>query len=76
MCRLRRETEVAHDTKKHDVTVLYSDLGSGQPLVHQRLCGSKHADSIYNNNKLHRTDMNMLQRLLYCVGRAGSVSRG
>ena len=69
-------SEVAHDPKKHGVTVLYSGLSSGQPLVQRRLCSNKCVDSIHNNSKLPRTDMNMLQRQLCCVGRAGSVSRG
>ena len=55
-----RETEVAHDPKKHGVTMLYSSLGSGHPLVQRRLCSSKRADSIHNSRKLPRTDMNML----------------
>ena len=77
MCRLRRETEVAHDTKKHGVTVLYSSLDSGQLLVQRRLCGSKCADSIHNSSKLPRTDMNMLGD--YCAvyeGPAVSVGAG
>ena len=67
---------MAHDPKKHGVTVLYSSLGSGNPLVQRRLCGSKRADNIHNISKLPRTDMNTLRRVLCCVGRAGSVSRG
>ena len=67
---------MAHDPKKHGVTMLYSSLGSGHPLVQRCLCSSKCADSIHNSSKLPRTDMNMLQRLLCCVGRVGSVSRG
>ena len=58
------------------MTVLYSSLGSGHPLAQRCLCISKRADSIHNNSKLPRTDMNMLRRLLCYVGRAGSVSRG
>ena len=73
MCRLRQENEVAHDPKKHGVIVLYSSLDSGHPLVQRRLCGSKRTDSIHNSSKLPITDMNMLRRLMCCVGRAGSV---
>ena len=64
-----------HDPKKHGVTVLYSGLGLGQPLVLRGLCSSKRADRIHNSGKLPRTDRNMLRRLLYYVRRDGSVSR-
>ena len=67
---------MAHDPKKHGMTVLYSSLGSGHPLVQRCLCSSKRADNIHNSSKLPRADMNMLRRLLCYVGRAGRVSRG
>ena len=66
---------MTHDLKKHGVTICYSSLGSGHSLVQQRLCSSKCSDSIHNNSKLPRTDMNMLWRLLCCVGKDDSVGR-
>ena len=67
---------MARDPKKHGMIVLYSGLGSGQPLVQRRLCSSKRENSINNSSKLPRTDMNMLWRLLCCIGRDGNVSKG
>ena len=53
LCRLCladwRETEVAHNPKKHGVIVRESDLGSGHLLVQQCLSSSKCADRIHNS---------------------------